>query len=196
MSKSQRPQTAAEASPYRPATGRARILKYAAINAFIIFHLVAIACWAIPIHIRVTSAVKEFVRPYFVWSGLFQTWDMFSPQPKSGNVYLEAVILYRDGTSELWTFPRMEQLNFRERYFKERYRKYEEILNSDDYFALRPDAARYLARMKSTPANPVQSVILVARSSEIIPRNDESYDRGPWNVRVLYTLDVRREDLR
>src|SRR5712671_904309 len=74
------------------------------------------------------SLCKDRVRPYFLWSGLFQSWDMFSPLPKAANTYIEATIVYKDGSRTTWTFPRMEQLSLTERYFKERYRKYAENL--------------------------------------------------------------------
>jgi len=169
--------------------------KRIAINAFIIFHLIAIFCWSMPINNSLIHFVKESVRPYLVWSGLFQSWDMFSPDPKSVNSYLEAVVIYSDGTSQLWSFPRMELLGAKDRYFKERYRKYEENLQNNDYADLWPDAARYIARLNSDSTHRVQKVLLVVRWSDIIPRGDNSYDRGPWDVNVFYTYTVKPEDL-
>jgi hypothetical protein len=165
------------------------------INAFIIFHLVAIFCWSIPVNNPLVQFVKESVRPYLVWSGLFQSWDMFSPAPKSVNSYLEAVVIYADGTSQLWSFPRMELLGAKDRYFKERYRKYEENLQNNNYADLWLDAARYIARLNSDSTHRVQKVLLVVRWSDIIPRSDNTYDRGPWDVNVFYTYTVKPEDL-
>jgi hypothetical protein len=179
------------ARPGKPASA-----KYIAINAFLIFHILAITCWAIPLNTRFTSACRELVRPYLAWSGLFQSWDMFSPTPKSQNMYLEAIIIYRDGSTDLWTFPRMELLSLTQRYFKERYRKYEETLDDDRYSALWPDAARHIARMKASHSSPPKTIMLVVRWSDIIPRTDGGYDRGPWGVRVLYRYDVQPGDLK
>jgi hypothetical protein len=169
--------------------------KRVAINAFIVFHLIAIFCWSVPINNSVIQFVKESVRPYLVWSGLFQSWDMFSPSPKSVNSYLEAVVIYADGSSQLWSFPRMELLSPTDRYFKERYRKYEENLQNNNYPDLWPDAARYIARLNSDSTHRVQKVLLVVRWSDIIPRSDNTYDRGPWDVNVFYTYTVKPEDL-
>ncbi len=169
--------------------------KRIAINAFIIFHLIAIVCWSLPVNNSLVQFVKESVRPYLVWSGLFQSWDMFSPSPKSVNSYLEAVVIYADGTSQLWSFPRMELLGTKDRYFKERYRKYEENLQNNVYADLWPDAARYIARLNSDSTHRVQKVLLVVRWSDIIPRSDNTYDRGPWDVNVFYTYTVKPEDL-
>jgi hypothetical protein len=174
---------------------RLQKVKRIAINAFIIFHLIAIVCWSLPVNNSLIHFVKESVRPYLVWSGLFQSWDMFSPDPKSVNSYLEAVVIYTDGTSQLWSFPRMELLGAKDRYFKERYRKYEENLQNNNYPDLWPDAARYIARLNSDSTHRVQKVLLVVRWSDIIPRSDNSYDRGPWDVNVFYTYTVKPEDL-
>jgi hypothetical protein len=170
--------------------------KLLAINAFLIFHIFAITCWALPITTPLTVAARSFLRPYLIWSGLFQSWDMFSPDPKSKNVYLEAVVIYKDGSTELWPFPRMEMLSLTQRYFKERYRKYEENLGNDAYSDLRPDAARHVARLENNRPSPPQKVMLVVRWTDIIPpRTAESYDRGPWGVEIFYTYDVQPGDL-
>jgi hypothetical protein len=181
-----------------PALSRA---KYLAINLFLIFNLIAIICWAVPINTPLTLAARAMFRPYLLSTGLFQAWDMFAPSPKSKNLYLEAIVIYRDGSTEFFAFPRMELLSYTQRYFKERYRKYEEVLASSQFAALWPDAARYIARRYTRSqghggaANPPQKIMLVARSSDIIPRTDGGYDRGQWDVNVFYSYDVQPEDL-
>jgi hypothetical protein len=176
--------------------GMLQRVKYVAINAFLIFHLIAIPCWCIPNTSPLIPICKNLVRPYFVWSGLFQSWDMFAPNPKSANSYMEAIILYKGRSSQLWSFPRMENLSLTQRYIKERYRKYEDNLQNNDNSELWPDAARRVARLNSDAANPAQSVLLVVRWSDIIPRTDGSYDRGPWDVNVFYSYPVKPEDLK
>ena|SRR5580700_7488347 len=178
-----------------PRADRLQRIKRSAISIFIVFHLVAIVCWSLPTNNSVVHFVKESVRSYFVWSGLFQSWDMFGPDPKSVNSYLEAVVIYDDGTSQLWSFPRMEVLSYTDRYFKERYRKYGENLQNNEFADLWPDAARYIARLNSTSTHRVEKVMLVVRWSAIIPRSDNTYDRGPWDVNVFYTYTVKPEDL-
>jgi hypothetical protein len=84
--------------------------QYIAINTFLIFHILAISCWCMPLSSPFIGVCRDALRPYFVWSGLFQSWDMFSPQPKATNSYLEALVLYKDGSTKIWSFPRMEQL--------------------------------------------------------------------------------------
>lgn len=186
-----------ETTRNRPKRSRGlQTAKYIAINAFLLFHILAISCWALPINNPLISQCRNLLRPYFLWSGLFQSWDMFSPTPKAANSYLEAIIIYKDRSTQLWTFPRMELLSLRERFFKERYRKYEESLQSNEHSDLWPDAARHIARLNNNNANPPQTVMLVARWSDIIPRTDDTYDRGPWGVNVFFSYDVQPEDLK
>ena len=99
-----------------------------AISTFILFHLIAITCWAVPTNFWLVAGVKELVRPYMLWTGLFQSWDTFAPDPLAVNSYVKAVVVTRDRRIHVWAFPRMEELSFSERYRKERYRKFAEVM--------------------------------------------------------------------
>jgi hypothetical protein len=170
-------------------------MKYIAINVFILFHLMVIICWSVPLNRPVMSVCRNLVRPYVLWAGLFQSWDMFAPVPKRANTYIEATLVYKDGSTKTWTFPRMEQIGLWERIPKERYRKFAENLQADELDELLPDAARHIARLNSTPANPVKTVILIQNASFIVPRTDGAYLAEPWHSHVLLGYGVRPEDL-
>jgi hypothetical protein len=170
--------------------------KRIAINIFLLFHIVAIASWCLPEDNALVGLCRYMVKPYFVWSGLFQSWDMFAPTPKAANTQVEAVVVYKDGSRKTWAFPRMEQLGLTERYYKERYRKYEENLHREEVDALLPDAARYIARLNSTPEAPVKTVMLIYKWSFITPRADGSYVPEPWEQHILLGYGVRPEDLK
>lgn len=170
--------------------------KHTAINFFLAFHLLAITCWCVPIDSPLIPLFRNLVRPYFLWAGLFQSWDMFAPVPKGANTYIEATLVYKDGSRKTWTFPRMEQLSLTERYFKERYRKFAEYLQRDDTDDLLPDAARYIARSNSSPGNPVKTVILIQKLSFIVPRPDGAYVPEPWEQHILLAYGVQPQDLK
>src|SRR5215468_8727151 len=55
--------------------------KCIAINVFLAFHILAATCWSMPIDSPLILC-KNLVRPYFLWAGLFQSWDMFAQFPK------------------------------------------------------------------------------------------------------------------
>jgi hypothetical protein len=165
-----------------------------AINLFLIFHIIAITCWCVPLYVPPFPQCRKLVRPYFLWAGLFQAWDMFAPTPWPSNSYVEATVIYKDGSRTTWSFPRMEQLSLTDRYFKERYRKFSEVIQIDDNDALWPDVARHIARLKSTSSNPAKTIILIRWFSPIIPRPDGSYQPEPWDRHVLLGYGVRPED--
>ena len=172
-----------------------RALQHLVINAFLLFHLLAITCWAIPFANPLTALSRSAVRPYFLWAGLFQSWDMFSPLPKSSNIYVEAIVLYEDGNTRNWAFPRMELLNLKDRYFKERYRKFVENLNDDAHAELWPDAARFIARVNNNRPARVKVVFLVRHWSAIVLRGDGSYDGAPWDAHIFYAHNISARDL-
>jgi len=167
-----------------------------AINLFLGFHLLGITCWCLPIDTPVLALSRKFVRPYFLWVGLFQSWDMFAPVPKGANTYIEATLIYSDRSRATWTYPRMDQLSLTQKLFKERYRKFADYLQTDDFDDLLPDAARYIARLNSRPQHPVKTIILVEKFSLIVPHPDGSNAPAPWDAHVLLGYGVRPEDLR
>jgi hypothetical protein len=171
-------------------------LKRIAINIFLVFHILAITCWCIPLEIPGILTARKFVRPYFLWSGLFQSWDMFAPTPKSANTYVEAQIRYKDGTEKVWTLPRMQSLGLTHKFIKERYRKFEDNLVDDANDAILTDVSRHIARSQSTPGNPVKLVVLVYNWSFFAPDANGSFVSQPWEQHVLLGYGVRREDLK
>ena len=169
--------------------------QYLALNIFIVFHILAITAWSIPFHSQFIVDCRNVVRPYLLWTGLFQSWDMFSPLPKATNTYLEAVVIYQDGSTQMWDFPRMELLSLADKYSKERYRKFVEVLLDDRNAALRPDVARYVARLPGIRAKNPQKILLMVKWSNILPRGDGTYLRTPLDEYVFYRYDVQPEDL-
>ena len=110
-------------------------------------------------------------------------------------LWAEATVIYKDGTRATWVFPRMEKLSLGDRYFKERYRKFEENLQRDENDSLWPDVSRRIAQMNSSPSRSVKTVILVQKWSFIVPRQDGSYIPEPWDQHILFGYGVRSEDL-
>lgn len=171
--------------------------KHVAISAFILFHLVAITCWSVPINSLLIPKCKQLIGHYMLWSGLFQGWDMFAPDPSKLNCYVVAEIKYRDGQTRLWKFPRMQELGYVERYFRERFRKFStEYLRTDDHAAMWPEAARYVARVNSSASNPPVSVSLIRYWSEIGPQEPgKVYKPGLWYQYTFFTYPVKPADL-
>src|SRR5882757_6450576 len=60
-------------------------------GAISVFNLFVITVVAVPL--KAFSGVKEVVMPYMRWSGLYQSWDMFGPDPVKVNAYVKAVVI-------------------------------------------------------------------------------------------------------
>ncbi|MGC2398914.1 MAG: hypothetical protein WA510_03995 [Acidobacteriaceae bacterium] len=140
-------------------------LRRGAISAFILFHLVAIACVAIPA--KTLAGAKDLFMPYMRWSGLFQSWDMFAPEPQSVDSYLKAVVITRDHHIKVWSFPRMEELSLFQKFRKERYRKFAEVLPQPQFAPLWPDVASHVARFFNSPADPPEKILLIQFQTKI-----------------------------
>lgn len=180
----------------KPRAARWGRIQRLAINAFLIVHLLAITCWALPFTDPLVAVCRNLVRPYVLWAGLFQSWDMFSPNPKSANSYVEAIVLYEDGDTRNVALPRMELLPLADRYIKERYRKFVDNLTDDRDAPLRPDAARFIARANNDRPVPVKMVFLVRHWSNNVIWQDGSFDRTPWDAHVFYSDKISAGDLK
>jgi len=165
-----------------------------AINVFIVAHIFIVSCWAIPISSSWRLAVRNFVTPYMRWTGLFQAWDMFSPVPKNANSYVEAIIHYQDGNTRTWAFPRMSHLDVWERYSKERYRKYGDLLEVTP--ALWPDAALFAARQNNNRAVPIKTVFLVRYCAPIALQGEVAQRSESCDDDVLYSRPIHAGDLK
>jgi hypothetical protein len=191
-----------KATSYRKSEGKAEAgnsadpsFRQAAISIFIMFHLIAITSWAVPWNFSAVRDVKELVRPYMAWSGLYQSWDMFAPDPRAINSYVKAVVITQDRHMKVWTFPRMEELSFGERYQEERYRKFADVLPEQMNEALWRDAAIHVARLFESQADSPDKIVLIQFRADITPGQDESSEPVP-KPNVFYEGYVDPGDLR
>jgi len=178
------------------AAGTARGARFA-ITAFLLWNLFAIVSWCVPLESPLIARCRSIARPYLVYTGLFQKWDMFAPDPSKVNQFVAARIVYRDGASAVWKFPQMEDLGYRDRYVMERYRKYaNDCLFLDANAGIWLDAARWVSRKNARPGNPPVSVALVRYWSVVPPPgpNGETAE-SPWNQYVFFRYNVEAGDL-
>jgi hypothetical protein len=167
------------------------------ISAFIAFHLIAISVWAFPMDTPLIVKMRDAISPYMLWSGLFQRWNMFAPEPVKVDVFIEGDVTLHDGEKRSWTFPRMENLSYAQRYAKERSRKFTEYLRMDTESGLWPDAARHIARLFANPANPPVLVVLVRNFSQVEPPlPGGAVQRTPWSRVPFYVYVVKSGDLK
>jgi hypothetical protein len=187
-------------------------LRKTVVNAFIVFHLVIITAWSLPppqqgnkrpfiVYLsqkyedtreRITN--NRVVSWYMIFMGLWQGWDMFSPNPLSLNLDVEADITYRNGQVVNYIFPRMNELGLFQRYQKERYRKWRERVRVDDYRSIWHDAALWVARQHYTDVNnPPVHVSLTRYWMQLPPPQAGQYQ--PWQAYYERTSHYQYYDL-
>jgi hypothetical protein len=166
-----------------------------AISVFILFNMIAILSWAIPLNVTPLRQIKEIVRPYLLWTGLFQSWDFFAPNPRPVNSNIQAVAVTQEHHMRVFDFPRMEQLSYGKRYREERYRKFAEVLCDSQYAALWPDVARHVARLLNNSTDPPQMVILTKFEAPIKYGVTAAQEPVP-KPEFFYQYYVSGEDLR
>ncbi len=138
------------------------------ISLFIAATLVAVVISNLPTG-RVRTRAYSIAEPYLNASGLWQSWRIFGPVPRSTIEYLEARVRRADGTVSVWRPPSNGALIGA--YRDERWRKFVEhaVFGRDEWPWLWPSAARYAAReVGRRGARPVE-VTLVRRAAEEIP---------------------------
>lgn len=175
---------------------RVRLYK-CTVSAGVIFYAYAVGLYMIPDNPS-RSRLLAPLRALICYTGLWQSYVVFSPNPRPTNLDISAEIRYDDGSVSVWRYPRMDQMSQLERLQKERYRKYGmEHLNNDKEALLRPDFARYLARLhKSDARQPVE--IKLVRNWANIPPPQQGLGRPlppHLNHYAFYTYSVKKSDL-
>ena len=173
---------------------------YLFINAFIIFHLFLITTWLFPVNHQLLDLLNVF-RGYVVFWGLDQDYSMFAPEPRKKNRSLFALITFRDQSSVIWLYPRMERLPYWQSIYKERYRKFGNDNIVEPYFKIfLPDFARYIALLHSCSANEANLVSIYVSEKDII--EPQIAFKSPNNIETssqlikLFTYKVNAIDLR
>ena len=146
------------------------------ISGFIVFHILATLLWVLPDN-ALRQQLLALPQKYISNVGLWQSWGMFAPEPSDLNLYLTAVITYRDGSQREWEWPRPEKLDLFTRYRKERYRKFTEYGRMDSYSYIWPSMAQFAAQQAPSrdPANPPVRVQLW-RHWWFVPRPPDNGD--------------------
>lgn len=180
------------------------------LKVFILFHVVAITCWSLPkaapavlrgeVDARIPDRILAFndrfmktsiIQPYLLSTGLWQSWDMFSPNPANEDVWEDATVQLRSGAKVHYQYPRMYLLPPVVKYEKERYRKFFEHANTDEglwpYFAQR---VAYVAA--PDPSDPAVKVTLTRHWYDVPrPVTFFNYLAGLWKAKNEGHLDAK-----
>lgn len=174
------------------------ILRKPVISCFILFHCSLNLSYMFNHHPYIHMYLRSFFS-YYSFFGLEQDFGVFAPKPRDANPHLTAVITYKDGTTKLWTYPRMERIDLFTRIGKERYRKFfDDNLAWPRFEKMWPDLARWVARQNyDDPTNPPTMVSLIRFSSTVLlPEIGLGKPNLPhFEDKVLATYPVKAADL-
>ncbi|MEQ1823649.1 MAG: hypothetical protein ABL949_14165 [Fimbriimonadaceae bacterium] len=196
------------------------------LKSLFFFHIFAVLVWTLPappngVAVGILPPTgtdvllkfnKDWLRPspvqqYMLSFGVWQSWDMFAPNPSNRDVWGDAEVQFKDGTVKNWVYPRIKTMPLFKKFDKERYRKFFERANSEDYAYLWPDLCQWIARENYTdPKNPPELVRLY-RHLKITPptisfsdflngnHSKSPTNDGPYSNELLVEYQVEESKL-
>jgi len=183
------------------------------VKLLVLLHVIAITSWALPnagpavmnhkaaprgsewlLYLNDAYVKKSPVQLYVLSTGVWQSWDMFSPNPADTDIYADAEVTYKDGSTALYPYPRMYVLPVVTKYIKERYRKFFEHANTDEY--LWPFFAKRVAYLRTQDPNNPPVTVKLHRHWYVVPKLESFPDylsdfwtalsKGKMNVQTVF----------
>jgi hypothetical protein len=132
---------------------------------------------------------------YLLTTGFWQYWDMFAPNPSNVDVYADAMVYYKDGTTRPYQYPRIFTLSFGQKFLKERWRKFFERAGDSRYRYLWPAFGQRVALMCfDSPNNPPVRVELHRHEMVINPPGQPQ--NTAYSDELYYSWVVNQTQLR
>lgn len=127
-------------------------LKRLAISVFILVHVSAVAQWNMPkTALRDLLGFHGWTEFYMLPTGLWQSWDMFGPDPQRASSYPEAVVRDAQGMIHIYKFQRLGDLSVWDAFWLYRHAKVNANLTDDKSVVAREVAARHALRSLGLP---------------------------------------------
>ncbi len=133
------------------------------------------------------------VSDYLLVTGFWQYWDMFAPDPLRVDKWGDAQVVFRDGSTKRYAYPRMFELPIPQKFLKERYRKFYERAGSDDFVYLWPSFGLRVALLNDNPKNPPMMVKLYRHTRPIAPPGGRQ--REEYTSENFFTYVVEQKEL-
>jgi hypothetical protein len=113
----------------------------------------------------------EPVRSYLFTFGVWQYWDMFSPNPADTDIYGDAVVHFKNGSTKVVQYPRISTLSIPQKYMQERFRKFYERAHDEvsTGYLFNPFIYQMALLAYTDPNNPPVSVDLRRHTHAIPP---------------------------
>lgn len=139
-----------------------------------------------------TRVVGGAMRAYLLPTGMWQYWDMFAPNPSNLDVWVDAEVVFQDGTAKVHAYPRMAKLSIPMKYVQERFRKFLERAHAENYQYAWPTFAQRIALSEfEDPANPPVSVTLRRHFREVQPPGQPTPATYREYLYFTHTVDLK-----
>ncbi len=152
----------------------------------------AVLSWSMPAGLfPYKSSLDAITTKPLIFLNLWQGWDMFSPEPRSEDIWIDVLVIDRDGSQHHWPLTHMIEMPYFDRWQKERWRKYfNDHLRLDAERTLwKPFAEYWLRTLQTQGHDPITIELTRLWHPTHIPvsaaRRADLY-RGPWNRFVFY----------
>jgi hypothetical protein len=184
------------------------------VKAFVLIHLVCITSWSLPNppegvirgtspaigsdHILVWNTqnlkTNRPLNAYLFTTGFWQYWDMFAPDPSNTDIWGDAEIVFRDGSVKRYQYPRIYLEPIPSKIPLERFRKFYERANNDNFRYLWPQFALRIAYLHDDRANPPVEVRLRRHWFKIAPPGQPQPKQYNSFVYFVYAVDPKQLD--
>jgi hypothetical protein len=113
-----------------------------------------------------------------IWSGLWHSWEMYTPYPSQSSLYLSAVLTYEGGMSDFWQAPAVGHMHPLQGFLLMRFSRYEDSISNSDFESFRPGLCAYLARHVADSSRILAAIDLVCDYVPIKPPFGEQPDES------------------
>lgn len=147
------------------------------IGVFIGLNFLAMARTFMPLEKAVVGKIYEPVDHYLSFFSIYQSWNMFSPNPARVDAHISAEVEFDDGSRDVYYFPDSRSLSLSEKYrFGERFRVLLETARQDDNSYLWKDLAKFaLRKLRSSNYNKIPMKVHLYRHWSEIPHVKEKF---------------------
>jgi hypothetical protein len=140
---------------------------------------------------------------YIIFLGLDQNYSMFAPKVRKTNRSFFALITFRDLSTAIWSYPRLDRMPLLQAMQKERYRKFaNDNIVTPSFAMFLPDFARYIARNHVCPNNKPEFISIYLVESDIPellqrtkPRILPTASEPSCRLTNIFTYQVEANDL-
>lgn len=157
-------------------------------------YLIGAFMWSMPPEIPMKRRVDRFFQPSFQWLGLWQNWQMFAPDPRRDDIFVDGQVTLADGRtiernlSRMWVLPLFEQ------YRRERWRKlFNDYIRTDKYKRHWPAIGEWLMRdVSDQETSPAVHVELRRHWREAKPDLPGGDTEKNWQMMKFYEAGVMK----